>query len=305
MTRPDPHILEATFPHFLRKSADSEEATNCDVCESQWCGFMIPALLGRCWPQPIRGWLWRCKLYFSDCKKAFLRSCKLYSSNYALFGDHHGLTESDLTEQSWQMRSWQNQSWQNQSWQNQIWQNTELTESELTEYGVDRIRVDRMRSWQNQTWQNQTWQNKIWQNQTWQNKIWQNQTWQNIFYCKISNFCKYKFPYFASKKGVQIFTTISKVCRTAQIFSKVIKFRPKISLQILTKIFKTCSERNDIVPTSDEGLQKINSFLSCSNSCQLRILSTFNLFALLGLWWPQPIRGSPASTTPDQGLRSA
>ena len=35
MTRPDPHILEATFPHFLRKSADSEEATNCDVCESQ------------------------------------------------------------------------------------------------------------------------------------------------------------------------------------------------------------------------------------------------------------------------------
>ena len=127
-----------------------------------------------------------------------------------------------------------------------------------------------MRSWQNQTWQNQSWQNQTWQNQTWQNKIWQNQTWQNIFYCK--------FPYFASQKGVQ--TSISKVCRTAQIFSKVIKFRLKISLQILTKIFKTCSERNDIVTTSDEGFQKINSFLSCSNSCQLRILSTFNLSSL-------------------------
>ena len=127
-----------------------------------------------------------------------------------------------------------------------------------------------MRSWQNQTWQNQSWQNQTWQNQTWQNKIWQNQTWQNIFYCK--------FPYFASQKGVQ--TSISKVCRTAQIFSKVIKFCLKISLQILTKIFKTCSERNDIVTTSDEGFQKINSFLSCSNSCQLRILSTFNLSSL-------------------------
>ena len=135
-----------------------------------------------------------------------------------------------------------------------------------------------MRSWQNQTWQNQSWQNQTWQNQTWQNKIWQNQTWQNIFYCKISNFWKYKFPYFASKKGVQ--TSISKVCQKAQIFSKVIKFCLKISLQIHTKIFKTCSERNDIVTTSDEGFQKINSFLSCSNSCQLRILSTFNLPSL-------------------------
>ena len=76
MTRPAPHFLEVTFlPHFPRKSADGEEPTNCDVYESQWCGFMPPALFGLCWPQPIRRWLWWCKLYFSDSKSAFLRWC--------------------------------------------------------------------------------------------------------------------------------------------------------------------------------------------------------------------------------------
>ena len=33
------------------------------------------ALFGLCWPQPIRRWLWWCKLYFSDCRSVFLRWC--------------------------------------------------------------------------------------------------------------------------------------------------------------------------------------------------------------------------------------
>ena len=82
MTRPAPHFLEVTFlPHFPRKSADGEEPTNCDVCESQWCGFMAAALFGLC---SLLGDDYddaNCisqilKVHFWD--GVFLRSCKLY-----------------------------------------------------------------------------------------------------------------------------------------------------------------------------------------------------------------------------------
>ena len=78
---------ELTFwKQLFQKSSQKIEADDekpsqvliCDLCESQWCGFMPATLFGLCWPQPIKGWLWWCKLYFSDSKSVFVRSGKVY-----------------------------------------------------------------------------------------------------------------------------------------------------------------------------------------------------------------------------------
>ena len=62
------HILEATFPHF---SDDDEKPTRSSFVKA-WDAVSCLML------SLVRGLWWWCKLYFSDSKSIFLRSCKVY-----------------------------------------------------------------------------------------------------------------------------------------------------------------------------------------------------------------------------------
>ena len=95
-----------------------------------------------------------------------------------------------------------------------------------------------------------------------------------FFFCKISNFCKYKFPYFASKNEFQIFTTISKVCQ------KKLKILPQNIITNFYQNFQKMPGTKWHCPNIWRRLPK-NQLLSVMfNFCQLRILSTFILSSL-------------------------
>ena len=75
MTRPAPHFLEVTFPHFWENRLMVKNQPIVMFVKASDAVSWPHALFGLCWPQPIRRWLWWCKLYFSDCRSVFLRWC--------------------------------------------------------------------------------------------------------------------------------------------------------------------------------------------------------------------------------------